>query len=44
MHICINYAIIGWNNGLLPDRHQAIISNNAELLLIGPLGTNFNET
>ena len=37
------YAIIGSNNGLSPDRRQAIIWNNARILLIGPLGTNFNE-
>ena len=44
MHICISkITIIGSDNGLSPDRRQAIIWTNAGLLLIGPLGTNFNE-
>ena len=44
MHICIGkLASIGSDNGLLPDRHQAIIWTNAEILLIGPMGTNFSE-
>ena len=43
-HICIgNLTIIGSDNGLSPDRRQAIIWTNAGLLLIGPLGTNFSE-
>ena len=43
-HICVNeLTIIGSDNGLLPDRRQAIVSNNAGFLLIGPLGTNFIE-
>ena len=43
-HICvIKLTIIGSDNGLSPDRRQAIIWTNAGLLLIGPLGTNFNE-
>ena len=43
-HICVSkLTIIGSFNGLSPDRHQAIIWTNAGLLLIGPLGTNFNE-
>ena len=43
-HICMsNLTIIGSNNGLLPGRRQAIIWTNAEILLIGPLGTNFSE-
>ena len=39
-----------WNNhhwfryGLAPDRRQAIIWTNDEILLIGPVGTNFSET
>ena len=37
-----NYDIIGSDNGLSPDRHQAIIWTNAGILLIGRLGTNFN--
>ena len=43
-YICIcNLTIIGSNNDLSPGRHQAIIWTNAVILLIGPLGTNFNE-
>ena len=43
-HICVSkLAIIGSDNGLLPDRRQAIIWTNAGLLLIGPLGTNFSK-
>ena len=30
-------------NGLSPSRHQSIIRTNAEIMLIGPLGTNFSE-
>ena len=41
-HICVgNLTIIGSDNGLLPGRCQAITLTNAGLLLIGPLGTNF---
>ena len=43
-HICVNkLTIIGSDNGLSPDRRQAIIWTNAGILLIGPLGTNFSE-
>ena len=43
-HICVSkLTIIGSDNGLSPDRRQAIIWTNTELLLIGPLGTNFSE-
>ena len=43
-HICVSkLTIIGSDDGLSPDRHQAIILTNAEILLIGPLGTNFSE-
>ena len=43
-HICVNkLTIIGSDNGLSPDRRQAIILTNAGLLLIGPLGTYFRE-
>ena len=38
-----NLTIIGSDNGLSPDRHQAIIWTNGGILLIGPLVTNFNE-
>ena len=43
-HICVSeLTIIGSDNGLSPGRHQDIIWNNAGLLLIEPLGTNFSE-
>ena len=43
-HICISkLTIIGSDNGLSSDWCQAIIWTNAGILLIGPLGTNFNE-
>ena len=43
-HICIGkLTIIGSDNGLSPGGRQAIIWTNAGILLIGPLGTNFNE-
>ena len=38
-----NLTIIGSDNGLSPDRCQAINWSNAAILLIGPLGTNFSE-
>ena len=43
-HICVRkLTIIGSDNGLSPDRRQAIIWTNVGLLLIGPLGTNVSE-
>ena len=43
-HICVSeLTIIGSDNGLPPDRRQAIIWTNDGILLIGPLGTNFSE-
>ena len=43
-HICVGkITLIGSDNGLSPRRRQAIISTNAGILLIGPLGTNFSE-
>ena len=43
-HILVGkLTIIGSNNGLSPGRRQAIIWTNDGILLIGPLGTNFNE-
>ena len=43
-HICIGkLTIIASDNGSAPGRHQAIIWTNAGILLIGPLGTKFNE-
>ena len=44
MQRCVSkLTIIGSDNGLSPDRRQAIIWTNDGLLLIGPLGTNFSE-
>ena len=44
MHIWISKLnIIGSDNGLSPDRLQAIIGTNAGILLIGALGTNFSD-
>ena len=44
-HICVSkLIIIGSDNGLSPDRRQAITWTNEGVLLIGPLGTNFSET
>ena len=43
-HICVSkLTITGSDNGLSPDRRQAIIWNNAGILLMGPSGTNFSE-
>ena len=43
-HIYVSkLTIIGSDNGLSPDRRQAIIWTNAGLLLIGSFGTNFSE-
>ena len=43
-HICVRkLTITGQDNSLSPGRRQAIIWTNAGMLLIGPLGTNFNE-
>ena len=43
-HICVGkLIIIGSDNGLSPDRRQAIIWTNAGLLSIGPLRTYFSE-
>ena len=44
MHICVhNLTIIGSDNGLSPDRCQAIILTNAGILLNRTVGTNFSE-
>ena len=44
MYIIVSkHTIIGSDNGLSPDRRQAIIWTNAGILLIGPLGTDFSE-
>ena len=43
-HICVgNLTIIGSNDGLSPGQRQAIIWIDAGILLIGALGTNFND-
>ena len=43
-HICVTKLTnIGSNNGLAPDWRQASIWTNAEILVIGPLGTNISE-
>ena len=43
-HICVSkFTIIASDNGLSPGRRQAIIWNNAGILSIGLLGTNFSE-
>ena len=43
-HICVNkVTTIDADNGLSPGQRQTIIWANAEILLIGPLGTNFSE-
>ena len=43
-HICVSkLTIIGSDNGLSPGRRQAIIWTSAGILLIRPLGTNFNK-
>ena len=43
-HICVsNITAIGSDSGLSPGRRKAIIRTNAGILLIEPLGTNFNE-
>ena len=42
--MCVSkLTIIVSDNGLSPGRYQAIIRTNAGILLIGPLGINFNE-
>ena len=43
IYASVNYTIMGSYNGLSPGWHQTIIWTNAGILLIGPLGTNFNE-
>ena len=43
IYALVNLAIIGSDNGLSPGRCQAITWTNDGILLIGPLGTNFNE-
>ena len=43
IYASVNWISIGSDNGLSPDRRQAIIWNNAAILLIAPLGTNSND-
>ena len=43
-HTCVSkLTIIGSDNGLSPDRRQAIIWTNAGILSIGPLGTKLSD-
>ena len=43
-HICVSkLTIIGSDDGLSPDRRQAIVWTNAGISLIKPFGTNFSE-
>ena len=43
-HICVNkLTFIGEDNGLLAGRRQSIFWTNAGIMLIGPVGTKFNE-
>ena len=43
-HICVSkLTIIGSDNGLSPDRLQAIIWTNAGIMLIWPVGKKINE-
>ena len=43
-HICVGQLItIVSYNGLSPHRRQAIIWNNDQILLVGPVGRNFSE-
>ena len=44
MHIYVGkLTITGLDNGLSPERRQAIIWTNTGILLIGDLGTNYSE-
>ena len=44
IYICVNkLTVIGSDNGLSPGRRPTVIWTNAGILLIGPMGTNFNE-
>ena len=42
-HVSVNYAIIDSVNGLVPNKHQAIIWTNCGSMLIGCLGTTFSQ-
>ena len=43
-HICVSkLSIIGSDNGLSPERHQATIWTNARILSFGTLETNLSE-
>ena len=42
-HTCVSITTIGSDNGLSPDRRQAIIWTNAGILLIRTQGTNFSD-
>ena len=42
-HLILSYLVIDSYNGMSPVRRQGIVWTNAELLSIGPLGTNFGQ-
>ena len=42
LYALVNHTSMDSDNGLSPGRRQAIISTNAGILLIGPLGTNLS--
>ena len=39
MYACVNFTIIGSDNGLPPNSSQIILWTNADILSIGPPGT-----
>ena len=43
IYASVKYAIIGSDNGLLPDMYGTIIWTNSGTLVISPFGTNFSE-
>ena len=43
IHVSVNWINIASGNGFWPVQRQAITWTNADLLSIGPLGTNFGE-
>ena len=43
MYLSVEWVIIDTGNGLSPNRWQAITWTNADILSIGPFGTNFKE-
>ena len=43
IHVSVNWAINGSDNGLSPVQHLDIILTKAGLLSVKPLGTSFSE-